>query len=175
MTNKKNGWVFCFMFQINIVGQQVICSVNVNIQSYKETDKIKGIAFAKLRCFHGFKRYYYIENRIKWFGTLHAFSHTWTLEIYHALYNKWAPKSKHFSYLGMVMRSQFTVLDFKSGCDLEQAKKKVGRKYPVGFLKITEIRSSKSIKAKKDNFYLKQMVHETCAASKTVLPIPVIP
>ena len=29
----RDMWVFCFMFKINIVGQQVIYSVNVNIQS----------------------------------------------------------------------------------------------------------------------------------------------
>ena len=74
----------------------------------------------------------------------------------------------------MVMRSQFTVLDFKSGCDLEQAKNKKWEESTMLVFEITKIRSSKSVKAKKDNFYLKQMVHETCAASKTLLPIPVI-
>ena len=29
----RDMWLFCFMFKINIVGQQVIYSVNVNIQS----------------------------------------------------------------------------------------------------------------------------------------------
>lgn len=37
------------------------------------------------------------------------FSHTGTLEVYHSLYNKWAPKSQHFSYLGMITRSQLAV------------------------------------------------------------------
>ena len=46
--------------------------------------------------------------------------HTGALEIYHALYNKWAPKSQHFSYLCMVMKSKSTVLDFNSGSGLEQ-------------------------------------------------------
>ena len=40
--------------------------------------------------------------------------HTVTLEIYHALYNEGVPKSQHFSYTGMVMRSQLGVLDFNS-------------------------------------------------------------
>ena len=106
------------------------------------------------------------------------FSHTGTLKIYHALYNKWALKSYHFSYLGMVMRSQLAVLDFNSGYGLEQARTKSGKKKcNVGFSKITKTWSSKPIKAKKDNSYLKEMVQETieCAASKTTLPIPVIP
>ena len=41
--------------------------------------------------------------------------------IYHALYNEEAPKSQHFSYIGMVMRGQLAVLDFNSGSGLEQA------------------------------------------------------
>ena len=31
--------------------------------------------------------------------------HTGVLEIYHSLHNKWAPKKQHFSYLGMLVRS----------------------------------------------------------------------
>ena len=51
------------------------------------------------------------------------------------------------------------------------------KKYNVGFSKITKTWSSKSIKAKKDNSYLKEMVQETieCALPKTTLPIPVTP
>ena len=30
---EKNGWVFFFRFKINMLGWQVICSVNMNIQS----------------------------------------------------------------------------------------------------------------------------------------------
>ena len=59
---------------------------------------------------------------------LTQFSHTGTLEIYHALYNKWAPKFQHFSYIGMVMRSHLEVLDFNSGRGLEQARTKSGEK-----------------------------------------------
>ena len=47
--------------------------------------------------------------------------HTVTLGIYHALYNEKAPKSQHFSYIGMVMKRQLAVLDFTSGSGLEQA------------------------------------------------------
>ena len=147
-------------------GQQVNCSVNVNIQC------------EKTRMFSWFARYCYIENRINDLKHLMQFSHTTALEIYHALYNKWAPKSNHFCYLGMVMRSQLAVFDFNSGSGLEQARAKSGeKKYNFGFWKITKTRSSKPIKAKKDNSYLKEMVQETieCAASKTTLAITVTP
>ena len=75
------------------------------------------------------------------------------------------------------MRRRLAVLDFNSGSGLEQIMKKSGeKKYNVGFSKITKMWSSKSIKAKKDNSYLKEMVQETTkyAASKPTLPIPVI-
>ena len=55
---------------------------------------------------------------------LRQFSHTGTLEIYHRLYNRWAPKSQLFSSLGMVMRGQLAVLDFDSDSGLEQARTK---------------------------------------------------
>ena len=71
------------------------------------------------------------------------------------------------------MRSQLAVLDFSSGCDLEQARTKSGEKmYNAGFSKITKTWSSKTIKSKKDNSSLKEMVQETieCAASKPHFP-----
>ena len=107
---------------------------------------------------------------------LTQFSHKGTLEIYHALYNKCALKSQHFSYLGMVMRTQLAVLDFNSGSGLEQARIKSGEKN-VGFSEIAKTWSSKPIKANKDNSYLKEMVQETveCAASKITFLIPMIP
>ena len=90
--------------------------------------------------------------------------HTVTLGIYHALYNKEAPKSQHFSYIGMVMRGQLEVLDFNSGSGLEQAWKKSGeKKCNLGFIKMWP---SKWIKAKKDKFYLKEMVQETIEHAK---------
>ena len=48
----------------------------------------------------------------------------------------------------------------------------------VGFSKFAYTWSSKPIKAKKDNSYLKEMVQQEtieCAASKTTPPIPLIP
>ena len=84
---------------------------------------------------------------------LTQFSHTETLEIYHELYNKWAPKYQHFSYLHMVMRNQLAVLYFNSGSGLEQAgTKSEVKKYNVGFSKISKTWSSKPIKAKKVNY-----------------------
>ena len=125
----------------------------------EEKDKIKEMAFAKLRCFLGFTRYCYIENRIKWFKTLNAILEHKSIGNFHAVYNKWDLKSQDFSYLCIVMRSQLAVLDFNNTSGLEHARTKSGEKrYNVGYSKITKTWSSKPIKAKNDNSYLKEMV-----------------
>ena len=100
---------------------------------------------------------------------LTQFPYTGTLEVSRVHYNKCSPKSQHFTYLGMVMRSRLAVLDFNSGSGLEQTRTKTEeKKYNVDFSKITKAWSSKLIKAKKDNYYLKEIVQETteCTASK---------
>ena len=119
---------------------------------------------------HDFARYCYIE-----LNDLEHLTRIGTLEIYHALFIKCGLESLYFSYLGKLMKSLLAVLDFNSGSSLEQARTKSGeKKYNVGFLKITKMWSSKPIKAKKDNYNLKEMVQETIeyAASKSTLPIP---
>ena len=68
-------------------------------------------------------------------GSLHylvEFLHTGNLEVYHALYNKWAPKRLHFSYQAMVARSQLAVIDFNLGAGLE----KVWRRFGAGLEKV---------------------------------------
>ena len=63
--------------------------------------------------------------------------HTGALEVYHSLYNKYAPKRQHFGYLGMVARTQLTALDHNSGTGRSQAEASSGEKrfryvYPKG-------------------------------------------
>ena len=82
------------------------------------------------------------------------FFHTGILEIYHSLYNKWAPKRQHFSYPGRLARSQLAIMDFNEGSNLEQATTEKGKKrYNVQFSKITKSRSLKPIKKEKDRSY----------------------
>ena len=54
--------------------------------------------------------------------------HTGALEVYHSLYNKYAPKRQHFGYLGMVARTQLTALDHNSGTGRSQAEASSGEK-----------------------------------------------
>ena len=96
-------------------------------------------------------------NDLKYFT---KFSHTGILEIYHTLYNKWAPKGQHFAYLGMITQSQLAIMDFKKGSKLEHATTKAGEKRYICFSKITNNWSSKPMKGQKETSYLKNMVNE---------------
>ena len=58
---------------------------------------------------------------------LTKFSHTGILEIYHSLYNRWLPKSIHFSFHDMIARTQLAILDCNSGSNLNQATTKEGK------------------------------------------------
>ena len=109
---------------------------------------------------------------------LTKFCHTGVLEAYHSLYNKWAPKRQHFSYTGMITRSQLAVMDFNEGSKLEQATTRQGdKRYNINFSKITKNWSSKPIKEKKDQTYLHKMVKETIesAANDQRLENPILP
>lgn len=109
---------------------------------------------------------------------LTEFCHTGVLEIYHSVYNKWAPKRQHFSYAGMITRSQLAIMDFNEGSNLEQATTKKGEKrYNVQFSKITKSWSAKPVKKEKDRGYLHQMVKETIesAGKSNLLEKPLIP
>ena len=109
---------------------------------------------------------------------LTKFCHTGVLEVYHALYNKWAPKRQHFSYRGMQARSQLAIMDFNQGSNLKQAKTKDGEdRYNVLSSKVTDNWTAKPIKEEKDRTYLHDMVRETIevARENKVLQLPVIP
>ena len=102
---------------------------------------------------------------------LTKFSHARILEIFHGLYNKWIPKSQHFSHLGMVSRSQLAVMDFDSGSDLPQAKTKSGQgKYNLGYSKIKRW-SSKPVKVKKDRTHYFEMIDRTVEVIKNKIQL----
>ena len=109
---------------------------------------------------------------------LTKFCHTGGLEVYHSLYNKWAPKRQHFSYGGMLVRSQLAIMDFNQGSNLKQTKTKESKeRYNVVSSKITKNWTAKPIKERKDRGYLHNMVQETVqlAREKKTSPLSNIP
>ena len=109
---------------------------------------------------------------------LTKFSHTGNLEVYHSLYNKWLPKSTHFSYSAMIAKSQLAAIDFNRGSDLKQAKTKSGDPmFNLSFSKVTGNWSVKPMKEKKDHSVFKDLVKR--AVDVTVndlnLTIPQLP
>ena len=109
---------------------------------------------------------------------LTKFCHTGVLEVYHSLYNKWVPKRQHFSYAGMLARSQLPIMDFNQGSNLKQTKTKDEEdRFHVLSSKITNTWTAKPIKEEKDHPYLHNMVRETVqlAREKKTLPLSVLP
>ena len=75
---KKSGWVFSFMFKINIVGQQGFIYIN------SENIKCEHPNSDAFMVFQDFTTSKTVLNDLK---NLTQFSHTETLEIYHTVYN----------------------------------------------------------------------------------------
>ena len=81
------------------------------------------------------------------------FNHTGQLEVYHSLYLKYCPKRLHFSYAGMVARSQFAVMGFNSGVHLTEATTKNNEPcYKQAFSKVTN-----TIKSTTEREYLSEI------------------
>ena len=115
------------------------------------------------------------KNLIKDLKHLVDFRHTGNLEVYHALYNKYCPKRLHFSYNGMIARSQLAILDHNSGANLLQARTKDGLlRYKQQFSKITVNWVVKKISSKKDRSYVTEIVKEVefLAESKEQVQLP---
>ena len=109
---------------------------------------------------------------------LTKFCHAEVLNIYISLYNERAPKRQHFSYLGILARSQLAIMDFNKESNLEQATtEKDEKRYNAQFSKITKSWSSKPIKKEKGRSYLHRMVKETveCVKKKERPEKPLVP
>ena len=144
----------------------------------KKQVKAKEWISAKSEAFQALQDIVLDKNLLKDFEHLNQFSHTGTLEVYHSLYNKWAPKRQHFSYAGMVSRTQLAIMDFNAGSKLKQAKTKKGEERSnVAWSKITSNWASKPIKEQKSTDYLHEMVRETinCVERKEIPEKPNFP
>lgn len=95
------------------------------------------------------------------FAHLTKFSHTGNLEVYHAIVNKYCPKRQHFSYQGMICRTQLAALDHNSGAFCKQARTKKGLlRYYLAFPKQGKSWVAKPIKCHKTNSTLMRWLTE---------------
>ena len=94
------------------------------------------------------------------------FSHAGNLEVYNPLSNNWVPKSTHFSYEGIIVRSQLAALDFNLGSELKQKTTKMGKEgFDTALSKITNHWSVKPIKVTKN----REKIHEMVTRSAEVV------
>ena len=100
------------------------------------------------------------------------FSHNGGNEVYHAVRNKFAPKRLHFSYEGMVMRSQLAILDVNNNANLTQAKTRDrNERYKLSYTKVTGTWVAKPIKEQKnkDTFHsIAERCEEVRATNETL-------
>ena len=68
------------------------------------------------------------KKLLKDISKLTEFHHTGNLEVYHSLLLKYAPKRQHFSYKGMVARTQLAVIDHNTNTGRRQATVTKGNK-----------------------------------------------
>ena len=106
------------------------------------------------------------------------FCHTGNLKVYHAVLLKYCPKQLHFSYHGMIARTQLAVLHFNHVIDAGHAKTKEGNlRYKLQFSKLSQNYMVKPIKDVKEKPYLKDLVCESISMAThiTQLELPKLP
>jgi hypothetical protein len=101
------------------------------------------------------------KKLLKDISKLSEFHHTGSLEVYHSLLLKYAPKRKHFSYNGMIARTQLAVIDHNTNVKRQQAlvkkgKNKSEKRYNVVFPKGKKKWVAKPIMDKKSYSFVQE-------------------
>ena len=100
------------------------------------------------------------------------YKHTGSLEVYHSLMLKYCPKRQHFSYRGMMARTQLAVLDHNNHLGRTQASTKDGRlKQKISHSKVSGNWSAKKVMEKKDYEYLQEMLQNVHLSVKGNLKV----
>lgn len=105
------------------------------------------------------------------------FHHTGNLEVYHSMMLKYCPKRQHFSYEGMVARTQLAALDNNNNCTREQAviqhgESKGSLRYNVVFPKVRKTWVVKPIKQLKTYSYLDDMMERVLKGDEVCKSTP---
>ena len=102
---------------------------------------------------------------LKDISKLTEFHHTGSLEVYHSLLLKYAPKRLHFSYKGMIARTQLAVIDHNSNVKRQHAlvkkgKNKGAKRYNVVFPKGKKKWVAKPIMEEKSYSFVQELMKE---------------
>ncbi|XP_064635784.1 uncharacterized protein LOC135492965 [Lineus longissimus] len=114
-------------------------------------------------------------------GKLSSFCHTGILEVYHSEMIKYMPKSRHFSYKGMVARTQLVALDHNEHSERKQITNKSGKpRYYHSCPKGRDHLVAKNVKEQKDYAYLPKMMtavveHVMSGTKPTPVLEPILP
>ena len=103
------------------------------------------------------------KNLLKDIQQLTLSCHTGTLEVYHSVQTKYLPKRQHFSYKGMVARTQLAALDHNANTGREQATSSKGEsegelRYKVVYPKRSKEWIAKPVMEKTTRDHLKPML-----------------
>ncbi len=104
--------------------------------------------------------------------------HTGSLEAFHSLLTKYVPKRQHFSYRGMLVRTELAVLDHNKNLNREQAVTAEGvPRYNAVFPKRTREWVAKPVSQPKCHKWRQELVSTTLrfqsgAIAATVVPVP---
>ena len=103
------------------------------------------------------------KNLLKDIKQLTLSCHTGTLEVYHSVQTKYLPKRQHFSYKGMVARTQLAALDHNANTGREQATSSKGAsegelRYKVVYPKRSKEWIAKPVMEKTTRHHLKPML-----------------
>ena len=114
-----------------------------------------------------------ISNKklLKDLAKLTEFHHTGELESYHSLITKYVPKREHFSYKGMIARTQLAILDHNANVNRSHAEVKAGpnkgeKRYKVVCSKQRKNWVAKAIKSPKTNTYIDGMMTNVIECKK---------
>ncbi|KAK3731342.1 hypothetical protein QZH41_004098 [Actinostola sp. cb2023] len=103
------------------------------------------------------------KNILKAVEQLNLCCHTGNLEVYHSVLTSYLPKRQHFSYKGMIARTQLVALHHNNNTNREQAVSSKGEnegelKYKIVFPKRTKEWVAKPVKTKTTRDHLKPIL-----------------
>ena len=107
------------------------------------------------------------------------FSHTGNLEVFHSLLLKYCPKRLHFSFYGMIARTQLAILHFNQAMKAGHAitNNNIPR-YKLQFSKVSQAYVVKAIRKPPEKIYIDDLMSEVVNLTKFedhIINLPILP